>query len=247
MSRLAFVDRVKSWFGASRARRRRTVPAAEGWPLAGAPGNLALAAAGGAGPPPPEPSLPDRAAVAVATRTPPESTAPEPKPPAAPPAPPSPEGLDRLEDLPERIAEAVSGSAATAESLAKVAAALEDRRQSEAGAAAAVAELPGLARERAALVAETNRLLHQQNRLAEAMIDGIQGLRGALGSVEESSLRHLACIEQLEAVHRQVLEVYQTTLLKAHRRLGRLSLLAVTLAAAALAAAAWSIHLAVGG
>ena len=249
MSRLAFVDRVKSWFGASRAHLRATAGPDERWPLGRASGELALAGVGAGDPSGDDLDLPDMAAVAVATavKALPRPVAQRVPPPAPPTERGDPQWLDRLESLPDRIAEAVARSASGAQSLAKVAAELQGHRETERGVAEAIAELPGLARERSSLIAETNHLLEQQNRLTETMIDGITGLRAALRSMDESSLRHLACIEQLEAVHRQVLDVYQTTLLKAHRRLGRLSLFAVALSIAALAAVAVMIHLSFGG
>jgi hypothetical protein len=218
MSRFGLmVDRVKAWFGGGR-RRRRLSPHPERWAFGPAPAGLALVAVGeGSGPA--LPGLSDDAD--------PPGTA------AATPAPPVAEALRS----PGALAHPHSSPGTQVPGLQALGldvAGLE-------AAAQALERLPGLAQDQAALLKEANRLLEQQNRLGEALVDGLKGLRGAFRTVEESSRRHLACISQLEASHRQVLEVYQAMLLKAHRRLGRLSVAALLLAIAALAGAAYAI------
>jgi preprotein translocase subunit Sss1 len=71
-------------------------------------------------------------------------------------------------------------------------------------------------------------------------------MRGALKSVEESAQRHLVCIARLETAHREVLETYQALVLRTHRRLGRLAMLAVLLASAALGGVGYAIYLTIG-
>jgi len=51
------------------------------------------------------------------------------------------------------------------------------------------------------------------------------------------------CIARLETAHREVLETYQTLVLRTHRRLGRLAMLAVLLASAAIGAVAYVLWL----
>ncbi len=262
MSRLAWMDRIRLWFASG---RRRESPGHETnrWSLSPAPRELALATAvagGGNGDAIHDEGLVD------ADGAPPKGTlvrAPgrdeaSPRRDAALPkaetsrteaavaveSPPGrPAWAEGLDALPDRIAGALAGSAASAEALARVAAELETRRDVDRTAAEAMAALPETAERQAALVRRTNELLEHQNRLTESMIDGLAGLRAAFRSVEESSRRHLACIAQLETTHRQVLDVYQSTLLRAHRRLGRFALFAVGLSLAALAAVGWLIYL----
>jgi len=250
MSQLNLVDRVKSWFGVTRVERPRragakpwtaasTAPAA-GLLLAGAgrsataappissafDGRLAAPAAGG----------PGTQTTAVATEETDKTSAvqrPE----------PNPEWIRLLNTLPERIAESLAASAAGAKALDKIGRELEGHRDATRSLAESVRQLPDLATDQAAVTKRTNNLLEQQTRLAEATVDGLAGMRGALKSVEESAQRHLVCIARLETAHREVLETYQTLVLRTHRRLGRLAMLAVLLASAAIGAVAYVLWL----
>jgi len=251
MSQLNLVDRVKSWFGVTRVERPRragvgakpwtaasTAPAA-GLLLAGAgrsataappissafDGRLAAPAAGGPGT--------QTTAVATETGKTPDAQRPE----------PNPEWIRLLNTLPERIAESLAASAAGAKALDKIGRELEGHRDATRSLAESVRQLPDLATDQAAVTKRTNNLLEQQTRLAEATVDGLAGMRGALKSVEESAQRHLVCIARLETAHREVLETYQTLVLRTHRRLGRLAMLAVLLASAAIGAVAYVLWL----
>jgi hypothetical protein len=229
------VDRVKAWFGGG-GRRRRHPALPRRWTFGPDPADLALAAVGSGRAAQAAPR-PDADALAAPDAAPPEETSA-----AWPPlSEPVPEWVERLEELPDRVAEAVGRGAAGTKTLERIAAELDGHRARSGAATEAIGRLPDLGQEHTALLKEANRLLDHQNRLGEALLDGFKGLRAALRTVEESSRRHLACIHHLETTHRQVLEVYQGLLLRAHRRLGRLSAAAVLLALAALAGVAYAI------
>jgi hypothetical protein len=249
------MDRIRLWFAGGRRRRNGPDEEMKAWSLSPAQAELALATAGAPGgeirdeglvdtdePPPPEPlaEIPETRGAKPASDQTEDRAETSREEPAAPAAPP---WLDRLDALPDRIADALKGSAASTEALGRIAAEMEARRDTDRGAAEAMAALPESAERQADLVGRTNELLEHQNRLTESLVDGLAGLRAAFRSVEESSRRHLACIAQLETTHRQVLDVYQSTLLRAHRRLGRLALFAVGLAVAALGAVGALIYL----
>jgi hypothetical protein len=159
---------------------------------------------------------------------------------------PNPEWIRLLNTLPERIAESLAASAAGAKALEKIGRELEGHRDATRTLAESVRQLPDLATDQATVTKRTNDLLEQQTRLAEATVDGLTGMRAALRSVEESAQRHLVCIARLEAAHREVLETYQTLVLKTHHRLGRLAMLAVLLASAALGSVGYAIYLTLG-
>ncbi|MGB2997280.1 MAG: hypothetical protein WBC59_01425 [Phycisphaerae bacterium] len=158
---------------------------------------------------------------------------------------PDGEWVRSLETLPERIAESVAAGAAGAKTLERIGRELDGHRNTSRTVAEAIGRLPDLAGDQAALTRRTHEILEQQTHLAEAMVDGLAGLRATLKTVEESADRHLACIAQLEQCHRRVLEVYQSMLLKAHRRLGRVATAALLLAAIALGAAGYVVYLAI--
>jgi len=251
MSQLNLVDRVKSWFGVARVKRPQradakpwaaasTAPAA-GLLMAGAGGSPAPASVSAAfdgRPAAPAAGGPGAQTTAVATETgkAPDAQRPE----------PNPEWIRLLNTLPERIAESLAASAAGAKALDKIGRELEGHRDATRSLAESVRQLPDLATDQAAVTKRTNDLLEQQTRLAEATVDGLAGMRGALRSVEESAQRHLVCIARLETAHREVLETYQTLVLRTHRRLGRLAMLAVLLASAALGGVGYAIYLTLG-
>ena len=249
MSRLTLVDRVKSWFGVAHVKRPRragakpwaaasTAPAA-GLLLAGAGGSATAAppisSAFDGRPAAPAAGGPGAQTTAVATETgkAPDAQRPE----------PNPEWIRLLNTLPERIAESLAASAAGAKALEKIGRELEGHRDATRTLAESVRQLPDLATDQAAVTKRTNDLLEQQTRLAEATVDGLVGMRGALKSVEESAQRHLVCIARLETAHREVLETYQTLVLRTHRRLGRLAMLALVLASGAIGAVAYVLWL----
>jgi hypothetical protein len=246
------VDRVKSWFGVARLERPRragakpwtaasTAPAA-GLLLAGAGGSATAAppisSAFDSRPAAPAAGGPGAQTTAVATET---GKAPDVQRPE-----PNPEWIRLLNTLPERIAESLAASAAGAKALDKIGRELEGHRDATRSLAQSVRQLPDLATDQAAVTKRTNDLLEQQTRLAEATVDGLAGMRGALKSVEESAQRHLVCIARLETAHREVLETYQTLVLRTHRRLGRLAMLAVLLASAALGGVGYALYLTLG-
>jgi hypothetical protein len=249
MSQLNLVDRVKSWFGVAHVERPRpagvgpkpwtaasTAPAA-GLLLAGAGRNATVA--------PPTcsafdgrlsaPAGPGAETTAVATEIDKASAVQRPE--------PNPEWVRLLNTLPERIAESLAASAAGAKALEKIGRELEGHHDATRTLAESVRQLPDLATDQAAVTKRTNNLLEQQSRLAEATVDGLVGMRGALKSVEESAQRHLVCIARLETAHREVLETYQTLVLRTHRRLGRLAMLALVLASGAIGAVAYVLWL----
>jgi len=244
MSQLGLVDRVKSWFAAARRHRHRHLGAgAKRWPSATGAG-LALASIGQDASPlirsrqdrdPTGSAAPaaDRVGIRQTDASPTGTAVAEPE------TLPQAEWLHVLEDLPDRIAESVATSPAGTKTLEKIHRELDGHRDTARTIAEAVKRLPDLATDQAALTRRTHELLARQVYLAEATVDGFIGLRAALKSVEESAGRHAACIAHLESCHRQVLEVYQAMLLKAHRRLGRLAALGVLVASAALGAVAY--------
>jgi hypothetical protein len=148
-----------------------------------------------------------------------------------------------LEDLPRRITEATAENTTIARILEQIRHELEGHREVSRAVGEAICRMPELGTTQVALLGETNKMLGRQCRLAEAMLDGVTDLRAALENGEESSRRNLLAIEQLETVHRQVLQTYQGILLKSYRRLGRLSALAVFLAAAAIGGAGYIAYL----
>ena len=154
-----------------------------------------------------------------------------------------PTWLELLEDLPRRITEATAENATIARILEQIRHELEGHREVSRAVGEAIRRMPELGTTQVALLGETNKMLGRQCRLAEAMLDGVTDLRAALENGEESSRRNLLAIEQLETVHRQVLQTYQGILLKSYRRLGRLSALAVFLAAAAIGGAGYIAYL----
>ena len=148
-----------------------------------------------------------------------------------------------LEDLPRRITEATAENTTIARILEQIRHELEGHREVSRAVGEAIRRMPELGTTQVALLGETNKMLGRQCRLAEAMLDGVTDLRAALENGEESSRRNLLAIEQLETVHRQVLQTYQGILLKSYRRLGRLSALAVLLAATAIGGAGYIAYL----
>lgn len=243
MSRIGWFERLKGWFrGSSEA-------AEEGWTIHSAGAGLALAGAGAglsdAARLVTTPETDKAAAPRLAAGAPRATVDAPPESPDADPlvAMPDPEWLDRLADLPERIAGAVSQSAVGAKALARIASELDGHRATGDALAESVTQLPDLAAAHAQLVRETNTLLEHQNRLTETVLETLGGLRGTLGTVEETGRRHLACLAHLEANHRQVLELYQTTLLASHRRLGRMALFAAMLGVAALTGVGYLVYL----
>ena len=249
MSQQSLLDRVKSWFGVARVERPRRADTKPWTGASTAPSaGLLLAGAGGSVPAAPpissafdsRPSAPladDPASetTAVAAETDKQSTLQRPE--------PNPEWIRLLNSLPERIAESLAASAAGAKALETIGRELEGHRDAARTLAEAVRQLPELASDQTAVTKRTNDLLEQQTRLAEATVDGLAGMRGALKSVEESAQRHLVCIARLETAHREVLETYQALVLRTHRRLGRLAILAVLLASGAIGAVAYVLWL----
>jgi len=247
MAQLSLVDRMKSWFGAARHERQRRI---------GAPAQhagLALVAVGcnagggAAGAPKAGAAVADPFPVSTrndlsAAETP---CAPPREAPSGSPKRDAPDGewVRALEALPERIAESVADGATGAKTLEKIGRELDGHRNTSRAVAEAIGRLPDLAGDQATLTRRTHEILEQQTHLAEAMVDGLTGLRAALKTVEESADRYLACIGQLEQCHRCVLEVYQSMLLKAHRRLGHVATAALLLAAIALGAAGYVVYL----
>ena len=249
MARLSLVDRMKSWFGTARRERQHRigVPAQHaGLALAAVGCNAGEGAADGpkAGAALADPfpvSTRNGLSAAEAPCAPPRET------PSGSPERDAPDGewVRALEALPERIAESVAAGATGAKTLEKIGRELDGHRNTSRAVAEAIGRLPDLTGDQAALTRRTHEILEQQTHLAEAMVDGLAGLRAALKTVEESADRHLACIGQLEQCHRRVLEVYQSMLLKAHRRLGHVATAALLLAAIALGAAGYVVYLAI--
>jgi hypothetical protein len=252
MSQRSLADRVKSWFGVAHVERpRRADVGAKPWtasstaPAAG----LFLAGAGGTATAAPPISSPFDARPAAplaggpASETLAVTTEEADKASAVQRPEPNPEWIRLLNTLPERIAESLAASAAGAKALEKIGRELEGHRDATRSLAESVRQLPDLATDQAAVTKRTNDLLEQQTRLAEATVDGLTGMRAALRSVEESAQRHLVCIARLETAHREVLETYQSLVLRTHRRLGRLAMLAVLLASAALGGVGYALYL----
>jgi len=246
------VDRVKSWFGVARLERPRRAGAKPWTAASTAPAaGLLLAGAGGSATAAPpissafDPGAPGAAPLAggPAADTTAVTTEETDKTSAVQRPEPNPEWIRLLNTLPERIAESLAASAAGAKALDKIGRELEGHRDATRSLAESVRQLPDLATDQAAVTKRTNNLLEQQTRLAEATVDGLVGMRGALKSVEESAQRHLVCIARLETAHREVLETYQTLVLRTHRRLGRLAMLAVLLASGAIGAVAYVLWL----
>jgi len=234
MTRLALVDRVRSWFG-GKSGTVGAAPSARPWSLApGSRTELALAAlaAGGATPAADEPqdalALESvRDAPAEATRTVPAQADTD-----AVPAPPR----VRLDPLDPEWIQAVP-------SLEAIGSELDGHRQTSRAIMEAVQQLPDLASNQADLAVETNKVLRGQSALLESILDSLVSLRSAFRTIDESSRRHAATLAQLEASHREVLLGYQAMLLRAHRRLGRLAALAVLVAAAALGGVGYVAYL----
>ncbi|HUU91832.1 MAG TPA: hypothetical protein VM238_11575 [Phycisphaerae bacterium] len=233
MTRLALVDRVRSWFGGRTGTVGAAAPAG-GWPLgSGARTELALvalAAGGAAAAVDPQDALAlesvrdDPAETAAAAPAPARSDT-EPAPPTTRLDPLDPEWIDAVPSLEE-----IGGE-------------LEGHRQTSRAIRDAVRQLPDLASNQADLTAETNTILGRQAALLESILDSLVSLRSAFRTIDESSRRHAAALAQLEASHREVLLGYQTMLLRAHRRLGRLATLAVLVAAAALGGVGYVAYL----
>ena len=241
MSRLGFMNRVRSWFGGKGDVTDAVGASSKRWslPSASAP-SLALGASGAAAAVRESapatcsdiPHSPDSASAAIAMA---RSGADRAS--GAPTEmidPLDPEWLKSFEDLPQRIAESVAAQATGPASLEQVEYELEGHRQTSRAIMDAVRRLPDLAASQADLARKTNAILERECHLTESLIDGVAALRAALRGVDESSKRHLVAIEQLEESHREVLREYQAVLLKAHRRLGRSVAMAMLLAAAAL-------------
>lgn len=235
MTRLALVDRVRSWFG----RKAETVGAAASaapWPLGpGARTELALAGAAATGRAPPAPHVPrDTLALESVPHAHTETTATAPsrtETDAQPP--PAKTCLDPLD--PEWIQ--------AMPSLEEIGRELDGHRRTNRTIMDAVQQLPDLASNQADLTTETNKVLERQSALLESILDSLVSLRSAFRTVDESSRRHAAVLGQLEASHRQILLGYQAMLLRAHRRLGRLAAMAVLVAAAALGGVACVAYL----
>jgi hypothetical protein len=253
MSTLGLVDRVRSWFGSKGASAPAGVGFAGGrWSLGPAPERAALALASAAAfarapamdtEPAPEDCDIDRPLRSEPRA--PAGTPPLEAPPALPDPfrphldPIDPVWIESLDALPRRIAESVAQSAHGARALEQIGTQLEGHRETAQAIRDAVGRLPHLAADQVDLVRETNRILKRQCNLLESMFDGITALRAALRTVDESSRRHELALAELEESHHQVLCEYQTMLLKAHRRLGRLAAVAILMAAAAVGGVAY--------
>jgi hypothetical protein len=155
----------------------------------------------------------------------------------------SPEVREMLRELPERIAESLSKVTAGAESLEEIAGEVRGHRDNTQALVEGVRRVADASGSHAELAERTNGLLEEQNRLAGATLDGLTAMRAALRTVEETGERHVAVLGHLESSHRQVLEVYQSMLAKANRRLARLALAAVLTSAAAIAGLAIVVYL----
>jgi len=245
MSRLGLWNRVRSWFGGKvdsagaspSGGRRCTLGPAEAGARLGLVGGASSMAT----------TTDDRVPEADATRTPDATTRRlPPLPLAAGPAPTparldpmDPDWMQSLDTLPERLAESSARTAAGTRALEEIAYELEGHRETGRALVESLRRMPTLAGNQLQLHEETNKILLRQSNLLESMFDGITAMRSAFRSVEESSKRSVLALGQLESCHRQILYEYQAMLLKAHRRLGLIALLAVTLAAAALAGVAY--------
>jgi hypothetical protein len=155
--------------------------------------------------------------------------------------------MKSLEDLPRRIAEAMTGAARGTQTLDRIAAELYGHRQTARAVAEAVRRLPDMAANQAELTRDMIRSLERQVNILEAMFDAITALRSAFRTVDESSKRHLLAISQLEACHRQVLLDYQRLLLRAHGRLGWMALAGIVMGAAALGGMAYALIMTFAG
>jgi hypothetical protein len=167
--------------------------------------------------------------------------------PAEPPASPSrinqldPTWMRSFDELPARLAESAAKAAAGARSLENIGAELEGHRQATRAIVDSVRRLPELATGQADLVRQTNKTLERQALVQESALDMLVDLRSAFRGVEESSRRQIQAIAQLEYGHRQILFEYQELLQKSQRRLGRMALCGILLAAVALGAVAVAI------
>jgi hypothetical protein len=148
-----------------------------------------------------------------------------------------------LQDLPERIARSVAASAPAAQPMGQIAGELQGHRETSRAIAHAVGRLPDLAGAQADLTRRGNQLIEREIRVTEGVLDELAALRGAFRTVDESARRNLQCLIEIESTHREVLAEYQDLLVKEHRRLYRLTILAVLLAAAALGGVAYMLSL----
>jgi len=225
MSGTQLLQRVRHWFGGGRAEEMR--PHADPCPVPdGDTGRALLFAASGAG--------------AAASRA---SPVPRSAPQAAPHA--APTVLSLHDPQPSRPAETSDRRPADA-ALANVAQELHGHRETSRAIAHSVERLPDLAASQVDLLRRNNQLHEREVHVAEGVLDELAALRGAFRSVEESSRRHLRCFTEIESNHREVLAEYQDLLLRQHRRLYRMTLAAVLLAAAALGGVLYVVATAVG-
>jgi hypothetical protein len=117
--------------------------------------------------------------------------------------------------------------------MADIAGELHGHRETARAIAHSVERLPDLALSQVDLLRRGNQLLERDVHVSEGVLDELAALRGAFRGVEESSRRQLRCFTEIESNHREVLAEYQDLLIREHRRLYRMTLAAVLLAAAA--------------
>lgn len=228
MTRLALVDRVRSWFG---GKGRTAGISARPRPLASAARTELALAANAVGGASAAADMPQDVAAPQPVREPAAETASRIGT-GARSAPPT-TCLDPLD--PEWL-QAVP-------SLEEIGSELDGHRETNRTIMETVQRLPDLASNQADLTVETNKVLLGQTALLESILDSITSLRSAFQTINEGSRRQAVALAQLEAAHREVLLGYQTMLLKAHRRLGRLAALAILVAAAALGGTGYVAYL----
>ena len=224
MSGTQLLQRVRHWFGGGQARA--AAPHADARPeVAGdAARALVFAASGGASTsrasPVPRPAL--RAAERSA-----------------------PTVLSLHDPMPSRPADPGDRRPADA-ALASIAGELHGHRETARAIAHSVERLPDLAGSQVDLLRRGNQLLEREVHVSEGVLDELAALRGAFRGVEETSRRQLRCFTEIESTHREVLAEYQDLLVRQHRRLYRMTLAAVLLAAAALGGVMYVLATSVG-
>jgi hypothetical protein len=247
MSGHGLIQRMKSWFGGKRSPADSPQTTAKRYTL-GPPDDdhdLAMDSAGAiaasmVSPRLTEPAAPyanDRLGAAPASAGDLAPAADDRLPGGAPARlePLDPTWMKTLEDLPSRIAESMSRSAAGLRNLENMGAELEGHRHATRSIADSVRRQSDLAAQQTDLSRQANKTLERQALVAESTLDALTELRAAFRTVEESSRRHLKAIAQLEYGHRQILYEYQDLMQKTQSRLARLSLLGVVLGVLALA------------
>lgn len=245
MSRPGLWDRVRSWFGGKQEAGAAGAPSARRCSLGPAESAERLAFPGGAaamGTSGPAAAVLDDLAETAATpanRLPARNADSADGPAPSRLDPMDPDWIGALERLPERLAESAARSAAGARSLEEIAYELEGHREAGRAIAQSVGQLPRIAADQVELHHETNKLLTRQADLMEAVFDSLTSMRSAFRSVEESSKRNVLALGQLESCHRQVLFEYQAMLIKAHRRVAYMAVLAILLAAGAIGGLAY--------